>query len=50
MGLLLHLPPDVQPGQAFTMDLVQRDEAGERFLGGLTIELHVILPERNEAI
>ena len=50
MGLLLHLPPDVQPGQALTMDLVQRDEAGKRFLGGLTIELHVIRPERNEAI
>jgi hypothetical protein len=38
MSLLLHVPPDVQPGQVLTMDLVKRDEAGRRILGGLAIE------------
>jgi hypothetical protein len=50
MGLLLHLPPDVQPGQVLTMDLVQRDESGKRILGGLTIEIQVIRSERSGAI
>jgi len=45
MGLLLQVPPNVQPGQVLTTDLVQRDEADKRILGGLAIEIHVIRSE-----
>ena len=49
MGLRLHVPPDVQPGQVLTMDLVQRDETGKRILGGLAIEIYVTQSETREA-
>ncbi len=41
MGVRLRGPATAKPGQTFTVDLVQRDEAQKRVVGGLAIHVRI---------
>ena len=41
MGVRLRVPATAKPSQTFTVDLVQRDEAQKRVVGGLAIHVRI---------